>query len=185
VGQGTGLGLATVYGIVRQNEGFINVYSEPDNGTTFKIYLRRHASQTGETQTPGTEKVPMGRGEIVLVVEDESLILKLAGRMLTALGYRSLLAKNPDEALKLAELHSDEISLLLTDVVMPAMNGRELADRLKAIRPNLRCLFMSGYTANVIAHRGILEEGVHFIQKPFSKEQLAIKIISVLQAKNI
>ena len=185
VGQGTGLGLATVYGIVRQNEGFINVYSEPDNGTTFKIYLRRHASQTGEALLPGTEKIPMGRGEIVLVVEDESLILKLAGRMLTALGYRSLLAKNPDEALKLAELHSDEISLLLTDVVMPAMNGRELADRLKAIRPNLRCLFMSGYTANVIAHRGILDEGVHFIQKPFSKDQLAIKIISVLQAKNI
>ena len=180
LGQGTGLGLATVYGIVKQNEGFINVYSEPDKGTTFRIYLRKHAGQAIGERKLSVKGTPTGHGEMVLVVEDETLILDLAEKMLTRLGYRVLLATNPDEALQLAAAHTGDISLLMTDVVMPEMNGRELSERLQALNPKLKCLFMSGYTANVIAHRGILNEGVNFIQKPFSVKDLAFKVRGAL-----
>ena len=180
MGRGTGLGLATVYGIIKQNEGFINVYSEPGKGTTFKIYLPRNTQPAVEGPKAPIEEIQKGQGEFVLVVEDEILILKLTEKMLLDLGYSVLLARTPAEALDLAVKESVCIELLITDVVMPEMNGRELAERLQRIYPKLQTLFMSGYTANVIAHRGVLKEGVNFIQKPFSKKNLAAKIRAAL-----
>ncbi|HQP97307.1 MAG TPA: PAS domain S-box protein [bacterium] len=179
-GEGTGLGLATVYGIVRQNNGFINVYSEPGSGTTFRIYLPRHAGETGETRAESTVEISRGHGETVLLVEDEPAILKMTARMLENQGYVVLAANTPDEAIRLATEHPKKIHLLMTDVVMPQMNGRDLAQRLQVTHPSIQCLFMSGYTADVIAHRGVLDEGVQFIQKPFSSADLAIKVQEAL-----
>ncbi|OGR22131.1 MAG: hypothetical protein A2277_12740 [Desulfobacterales bacterium RIFOXYA12_FULL_46_15] len=179
-GYGTGLGLATVYGIVKQNNGFINVYSEPGKGTTFKVYLPRHAGEARETKSETAVKIPLARGETVLIVEDEASILKLGKRILENLGYTVLEAETPDLALDLAQKHAGRIHILLTDVVMPEMNGRDLANRLQTFYPDLKVLFMSGYPANVISHRGVLEAGVHFMQKPFSSKDLAIKIREAL-----
>jgi two-component system, cell cycle sensor histidine kinase and response regulator CckA len=176
VDRGTGLGLATVYGIVKQNNGFINIYSEPGIGTTVKIYLPRDTS--GQRVQPPPRETPvreMGGGETVLLVEDEATILELGEMMLKKFGYRVLSAGSAREAISLARAHSGEIDLLVTDVVMPEMNGRELAQRLQEMRPGIKCLFMSGYTADVIAHHGVLDPGVHFIQKPFSVQGLAAK----------
>lgn len=179
-GKGTGLGLATVFGIVKQNDGFINVYSEPDRGTTFKIYLPRHIGKSKYTQeTEGQEPVMRGK-ETVLIVEDEPAILNLSKRMLEKQGYQVLTAATPGAAIGLAEEYPGEIHLLMTDVVMPEMNGRDLAKKLLPINPNMKCLFMSGYTANVIAHHGVLDEGVHFIQKPFSRKDIASKVREAL-----
>lgn len=183
LGHGTGLGLATVYGIVKQNGGFINVYSEPGQGTSFHLYLPRDAEQAGERTAAKTGEVSSGHGETILVVEDEETILGLTRVMLEDLGYRVLTAATPVEALRLAREHSGGIHLLLTDVVMPELNGKELAERLQSLYPEIRCLFMSGYTANVIAHRGILDEGVQFISKPFSREELAGKVKEALEEK--
>ena len=182
MGKGTGLGLATVYGIVKQNDGFITVYSEPGKGTTIRIFIPVYAGAlpVEHDQRPA-EEIPKGRGETVLVSEDDALALRFVNRVLNDLGYSPLLANSPTEALEVATSHSGDISLLLTDVIMPEMSGRELARRLAAIHPELKCLYMSGYTANVIAHRGVLDEGVHFIQKPFSKKDLAVKIKEVLE----
>ncbi|MBU1410857.1 PAS domain S-box protein [Myxococcota bacterium] len=183
-GEGTGLGMATVYGIVNQNEGFINVYSEPGSGTTFRIYLPRHHGPARD-HLPGPEgTIPAGRGEWVLVVEDEVSILKMASSMLQRLGYRVLPAGSPAEALQVAGDHAGSLDLLLTDVVMPGMNGRDLSAALVRRFPHLRTLFMSGYTANVIAHRGMLDEGIHFLQKPFSKQDLAVRLREVLDDPN-
>ena len=181
VGEGTGLGLATIYGIVKQNHGFIYVYSEPGQGTTFKLYLPRHAGRVAPTPAKSTRELPRSAGETVLVVEDEPAILAIARKVLARLGYTVLAARTPGEALALAETPAGEIHLLMTDVVMPEMNGRDLAQRLLSIHPKLKCLFMSGYTANVIAHHGVLNEGVHFIQKPFSMEELAAKVRQALE----
>ena len=182
VGEGTGLGLATVYGIVKQNQGFINVYSEMGQGTTFKIYLPRHAPADSPAPPPQPPK-PISRGsETILLVEDEPQLLNMTRMMLEHAGYRVLSATSPAEALRLAEEHADHVHLLMTDVVMPEMNGRELARALHTRQPHLKCLFMSGYTANVIAHHGILDPGVHFIQKPFSTADLAAKIREALDA---
>jgi PAS domain S-box-containing protein len=180
LGKGTGLGLATVYGIVKQNNGFINVYSEPKKGTTFKIYLPRHAGRAEHVEMQSMEQIPAGRGETVLIVEDEPAILKIGVKMLVKLGYQVLTANSPGEALRLAGQHAGAIDLLITDVVMPAMNGRELAIQLSGLRPDLKTLFMSGYTADVIAHRGVLDEGVNFIPKPLSMKVLAVKLRAVL-----
>jgi PAS domain S-box-containing protein len=175
VGQGTGLGLATVYGIVKQNEGSVDVYSEPSLGTTFKIYLPRYAEVAFHTPTEAlTGKIPEGT-ETVLIVEDEEAILTIAKTILDRLGYTVLIANSPVQALRLAGEYAGDIHLLITDVVMPEMNGRELANRLTAAKPGLKCLFMSGYTANIIAHHSVLDEGVHFIPKPFSVKALAEK----------
>ena len=175
-GKGTGLGLATVYGIVRQNNGFINVYSEQDKGTTIRIYLARHTEHRELVQPKKRHSVPSGRGETVLVVEDETVILELARTMLDHLGYSVLAAASPEEALNLAQAQAGKIHLLITDVVMPGMNGRDLAAQLMQLYPDLKVLFMSGYTANVIAHHGVLDPGVHFMQKPFSMDEIAAKV---------
>ncbi|MCG6533249.1 MAG: PocR ligand-binding domain-containing protein [Syntrophales bacterium LBB04] len=180
MGKGTGLGLATVYGIVKQNSGFINVNSEPGLGTTFKIYLPRHDGKTEQLRTKGPREAA-GRGqETILLAEDEPAILEMTTKMLEYQGYTVLAASTPGEAIRLTREHADEIHLLMTDVVMPEMNGRDLARNLLAICPHLKCLFMSGYTADVIAHHGVLDEGVYFIQKPFSIKELAAKVREAL-----
>jgi signal transduction histidine kinase len=180
LGLGTGLGLATVYGIVKQNHGFINVYSEPGQGTTFKIYLPRYQGKAERLHQEGPAE-PVGRGrETILLVEDEPAILAMTTRMLQRQGYTVLAAATPGEAIRLAEAHAGEIHLLMTDVVMPEMNGRDLAKNLLSFYPNLKRLFMSGYTANVIAHHGVLDPGVNFIQKPFSIHDLAAKVREAL-----
>lgn len=183
VGEGTGLGLATVWGIVKQNNGFVNVYSEPGQGTTFKIYLPAHEAGPDKETKTGVES-GAGQGETVLVVEDEIAILNLARTMLERLGYVVLTAATPGEALRLADEHGTAIHLLITDVVMPEMNGRELAEQLQGRHPEIGTLFMSGYTANVIAHRGILDEGVHFMHKPFSKQELATRVREALNLRH-
>ena len=182
VGQGTGLGLSTVYGIVKQNNGFINVYSEPGKGSTFKIYLARHTEPADEFSMENQASIVQGRGETILIVEDEISILELAKRILEGLGYTVLIARLPSQALECIKEHSGEIHLLITDVVMPEMNGKELSDRLRTVCPTLRTLFMSGYTANVIAHRGVLDQGVQFMPKPFSKESMAQKVREALDS---
>lgn len=180
VGKGTGLGLPMIYGIVKQNKGFINVYSEPGKGTTFRIYLPRHGEASKQFEKYEVEKIPVGSGETVLIVEDEASILKLAKRILEGFGYTVLDTSSPSEAMVRANEHSGEVHLLITDVVMPEMNGRDLAEKLLSDYPKMRVLFMSGYTANVIAHRGVLDAGVHFIQKPFSNRDLAVKVREVI-----
>jgi PAS domain S-box-containing protein len=171
--RGTGLGLATVYGIVNQNKGFINVYSEPGRGTIFRLYLPRHEGEVEDHRPAPPGELPTSRGETVLLVEDEPGIMKMGRMMLEKLGYRVLAAPTPSEAVRLAKEQPDGIDLLITDVVMPEMNGRELADFVQSLHPRIKILFMSGYTANVIAHRGVLDEGVNFMQKPFSLHDLA------------
>jgi len=180
VGKGTGLGLPIVYGIVKQNRGFINAYSEIGQGTTFRIYLPRHLEEPEAETDQVKAHTITGGNETVLLVEDEPLLLKMCKMMLEKLGYRVLPAVLPSEARRLAEKHSNEIDLLITDIIMPEMNGRDLAGSLKAHYPALKVLFMSGYTANVIAHRGILDSGVNFIQKPFTNRELAAKVREAL-----
>jgi CheY-like chemotaxis protein len=179
VGKGTGLGLATVYGIVKQNNGFIDVYSEPGLGTTFKIYLPRHHGTPVPARPAGVEATVRGR-ETILLVEDEATMLNLTRTMLERMGYTVLTAGKPGDAIRLAESHPGEIHLLLTDVVMPEMNGRDLARNLLARHPGMKRLFMSGYTADVIASHGVLDAGVNFIQKPFSKGDLTASVRDAL-----
>ena len=173
LGKGTGLGLATVYGIVKQNNGFINVYSEFDKGTTLKIYLPRYSGKIENDLQKIAEPFPLSQGETVLLVDDDPSILKLGERLLKSLGYTVLPVNTPNEAIAMAEGHIDPIHILVTDVVMPEMNGRELSEEIQKRVPNIQTVFMSGYTADVIAHRGVLEEGIHFIPKPLSKKELA------------
>ncbi len=180
IGMGTGLGLAMVYGIVKQNNGFIDVHSEPGKGTTFQIYQPRYVGKAAQTSSEAEEAAATGGPETILLVEDEPEILEVIRMILIKLGYQLLAAATPGEAIRLAEDHAGTIHLLMTDVIMPEMNGRDLAKRLLALYPDLKRLFMSGYTADVIAHHGILEEGVHFIQKPFSIADLAAKVRAAL-----
>jgi PAS domain S-box-containing protein len=181
-GKGTGLGLATVFGIVKQNSGFINVYSELGKGATFRIYLPKHAETVDLVEIKEPRPADARGNETILVVEDAQAILKLADRMLSQLGYNVMTAKNPVEAIALAKQYDGVIHLLLTDVIMPDMNGQELGDLLLHEYPNIHILFMSGYTASVISDRGILKEGVNFISKPFSKQDLSQKIRQILDA---
>ena len=179
-GKGTGLGLATVYGIVKQNRGFLHVYSEPGKGTTLQIHLPlQAASEKPKPQPEPAAPLPRGR-ETILLVEDEPGILSMTRMMLEQCGYHVLTAATPGEAFRQAETFPGEIHLLMTDVVMPEMNGRELARQLLARHPRLKRLFMSGYPADVIAHHGVLEPGVNFIQKPFSTKVLAAKVREAL-----
>jgi PAS domain S-box-containing protein len=179
--KGTGLGMSTVYGIVKQNDGFINVYSELGKGTTIKIYFPKHAGKSSRHETSSAGHIRKGQGQTILLVEDEKAIRNMAQSMLERLGYQVLAAENPHKAIEFADAYREDIALLLTDVVMPDMNGRELSGRLQKLCPNLQTLFMSGYTANVIAHQGVLDKGIHFIQKPFSIKELSAKVSVILQ----
>jgi len=179
-GKGTGLGLSTVYGIVKQSGGNIWVYSEPGKGTTFKIYLPR-VDEPLEKLRGRVEVKEIPRGmETILIVEDEEEVRKLAVRILERQGYKVFEASQGLDAFLIAEGYEDLIHLLVTDVVMPKMGGRELADRIAEICPEIKVLYMSGYTDNAIVHHGVLEEGMEFIQKPFTVEGLAIKVREVL-----
>ncbi|MFT7520213.1 MAG: two-component system cell cycle sensor histidine kinase/response regulator CckA, partial [Kiritimatiellia bacterium] len=179
-GQGTGLGLSTVYGIVKQNGGAIDVISSPGAGAAFSVFLPpidASERKSGSGVAPGSS--PSG-GETLLIVDDEQAMLAVCKRVLVAYGHKVLTASTPAEAMRLAEKHADELSLLIIDVIMPKMTGRELSDLLMSRVPHLKCLFMSGYTADIIATRGVLEPDVAFIQKPFSPDVLAARVRGVL-----
>ena len=179
LGRGTGLGLATVFGIVKQNSGSIDVTSTPGVGTTFKIYFPADTTvaEGDEVQTA----VTAGSGEVVLIVEDEPNILQIAATMLSALGYTVMTANSPWEAIELVSSHQGGIALLITDIIMPGMNGRDLSQRLQALRPGMKCLYMSGYTADIIAERGNFDDGSSFLQKPFTMRSLGSKVMEVLR----
>ncbi len=186
--KGTGLGLSTVYGIVKQSGGYIWVYSEVGRGTTFKIYLPRVASMgesAAQIATPvAAQKVEPGN-ETILLVEDEANLRYLARQYLEKQGYRVIEAADGAVAMQIAVAHEGVIHLLLTDVIMPGMNGRELAQRISEIRPNVKILYMSGYTENVIGHNGTLDAGVRLLQKPFNLRDLKSKVREVLDATPI
>jgi len=179
-GKGTGLGLSTVYGIVKQSGGNIWVYSEPGKGTTFKIYLPRVDEPLEELKEKMVkEEIPRGN-ETILIVEDEEDVLTLAGRILSRQGYKVLEVTNGGEALEVCREEKQPIHLILTDVVMPQMSGRELIERCREIRQDFKAIYMSGYTDNTITHHGILEKGLDYIQKPFTIEGLTRKVREVL-----
>ena len=184
MGKGTGLGLATVYGIVKQNNGFIHVYSEPGQGTTFRIYLNPYSSDAGQTLKDEPSEPSTLGNETILLVEDEPALLEMTARMLRRQGYRVLAASGPGEALRLADEHAGTIHLLLSDVVMPEMSGRDLAQDLLTRLPGLKCLYISGYTPNVIVHHGVLDRGVHFLPKPFSAKDLTARVREALEDGN-
>jgi PAS domain S-box-containing protein len=181
-GKGTGLGLSTVYGVVKQSGGNIWVYSEPNHGTTFKVYLPALASASSSSE-PKAADSPVPRGsETVLLVEDEEVVRGLARQILEEAGYRVLVAQQGEEAVRFCNEHANEIHLLLTDVVMPGAGGKVVADRLSAMRPGIKVLFMSGYTDEAIVHHGVLDSNVEFIQKPFTPLGLSKKVREVLDS---
>jgi CheY-like chemotaxis protein len=178
--KGTGLGLSTVYGIIKQSGGNIWVYSELGKGTTFKIYLPLVEGET-IAKAEAADRAPIKRGsETVLLVEDEDMVRKLASELLEESGYIVLEANGGEEAINLGKAHTKPIDLLITDVVMPKLSGKEVADQLRAVHPETKVLFMSGYTDEAIVHHGIVDSGIDFIQKPFSERALAQKIRDVL-----
>jgi len=179
LGKGTGLGLATVYGIVKQNQGGIDVTSEEGRGTTFRIYLPVSTDYVPDEQAV-VAKLPTGGGETILVVEDAIQVLDMIAVMLERLGYQALMAETPEQGIQLAREHLGAIDLVITDVIMPQMNGREFINQLQVFLPGIKCLYMSGYTADIISQYGVLREGIDFIQKPFNKEVLAKKINAAL-----
>lgn len=184
VGKGTGLGLSTVYGIVKQNNGFINVYSEHGIGTTFKAYLPKHTDTIEPNEQENKEQAEDGH-ETILIVEDEQTILNMVKIMLEKVGYNVLTASLPAKAVDIAKNYAGEIELLITDVIMPEMNGQELFSNISRLRPNIKCLFMSGYTADIININGILDKGMHLIQKPFSKKELVLSINEALSGNAV
>jgi CheY-like chemotaxis protein len=179
-GKGTGLGLSTVYGIVKQSGGNIWVYSELGQGTTFKIYLPREFAAKRRTSTPPPAARRSTGTETILVVEDEEALRNVARRTLDAAGYRVLIAADGEEALLTGARHAGDIHLLLTDVVMPHMSGKVLAQQLSRTRPTLKVLYMSGYTDDAIVHHGVLDAGTHFLGKPFTGADLVRKVREVL-----
>jgi CheY-like chemotaxis protein len=183
-GEGTGLGLAMVFGFVKQSGGHVKVYSEPGEGTTLRIYLPRATGMTAGAGQRSTAPVELPRGSAtVLVVEDEAGVRDVTVAMLTDLGYEVLQAADGDEGLRVFAAHANEIDLLLTDVVLPGnLRGRELAERIVALRPGVSVMYMSGYTENSIVHNGRLDDGVHLISKPFKRDQLARKVAETLHA---
>jgi CheY-like chemotaxis protein len=182
VGKGTGLGLSMVYGIVKQSGGYIWVYSEPDRGTTFKIYLPRVDQPAelvgGDTRTP---KVQRGI-ETILLVEDDEQLRALTSSVLGHCGYNVLVASTPEDGLAICKSTSHDIRLLVTDVVMPRMNGRQLAEQAQQIRPGIRVLYISGYTNDAIAHYGVLDPGLWFLPKPYALSSLIAKVREVLDS---
>jgi len=183
VGKGTGLGMATVYGIVKQNNGYIWVYSEPNLGTTFKIYLPKIKEKFESKQKEHIPKRVLIGSETILMVEDNDEVRNLIKNILQRYGYKLLKAENGKEALRISRQHQHPIHLMLTDVVMPGMNGRELSERIQSQRPEIKVLYMSGHTGDAIVHHGVLAPGVNFIQKPFTSEKLAGMIRKVLDEK--
>jgi CheY-like chemotaxis protein len=183
VGQGTGLGLATVYGIVRQNEGLLEVESSVGAGTAFRIFFPRFLDDPASPEAGAPDQALLSGSETVLLVEDQSMVGRLTMRMLEKLGYTVLLADGPSDAIRIADERGGLIQLLLTDVVMPQMNGRDLADELVSRNPQLRCLLFSGYPLGATSPHSTLAEGVHFLPKPFSQQSLAAKVREVLDAQ--
>jgi CheY-like chemotaxis protein len=183
LGKGTGLGLATSYGVVTQNHGFIGVQSTPGRGTTFTVYLPRKALAAAPGLPVSRQVVTARASATVLLVEDEPALLRITQRMLADRGYTVIAAGRPTEALALSKQFAGPIQVLVSDVVMPEMNGKQLADQLVAQRPELRCLFISGYTADVIAPHGVLDANTHFLQKPFDASELVGKVQELLDAR--
>ena len=181
-GMGTGLGLATIYGIVKQNEGFINVYSEPGEGTSFTIYLPRSSVEKEPQVEHKSEIKPSGTG-CILLTEDDTTVLRIAKEMLESIGYTVIPAAGPEEAITFCKNNDQQnIDLLLTDIIMPVMNGDEMAKRIRQIRPGIKTLYMSGYAADVVARRGMLEPGAMFLQKPFTLRTIADKVTEAMEA---
>jgi CheY-like chemotaxis protein len=181
-GEGTGLGLSTVYGIVKQSGGSIWVYSEPGRGTTFKVYLPR-ARQEEQAEPSSPAPPAVGAGETILVAEDQPEVRALATKVLRRRhGYRVLEARGGVEALRIANEYPDTIHLLVTDVIMPVMSGRELVDEIHNSRPEIRVLYASGYTDDAIVRHGMLDPGLAFLQKPFTPDSLLAKVREVLDA---
>jgi PAS domain S-box-containing protein len=183
-GAGTGLGLSTVYGIVKQSGGHIWLYSEPGRGTTFKIYFPRVEEEAETEQPTPVIPQPTGGSETILLVEDEEVVRDVAHRILLRYGYNVLVAEHGEEALHICETHDGAIHLMITDVVLPQMSGRELADRVTGLRPEMKVLYVSGYTDNAIVHHGVLEPGTAFLGKPFTPDTLAVKVREVLDSES-
>ena len=180
LGKGTGLGLSTIYGIVQQNSGFINLTSEVGSGTTFRIYIPRYRGEHAGASENNTGDLSIGQ-ECVLLVEDEPSFLKLCKSMLEKLGYQVLSANSPKQAIEIVQNHAGEFDLLITDLIMPEMTGRELSDKLQTIKPGFKRLFMSGYTADIIDTQNIQDDNLCFIQKPFSFKELSLKVREALE----
>ena len=183
ISKGAGLGLATVYGAIKQNNGFINVTSELEQGTTFTIFLPRYGCAEKKVQAEEAVQKNMFRQKTILLVEDESIVLEMATRLLEIMGYRVFATSDAHKAIALAQEHAGNLDLLLTDVIMPEMNGDVLAQKRLVRNPGLKCLFMSGYTADVITHRGLLDEDINFIHKPFAIDNLKSKLQEVLKTE--
>jgi len=180
VGKGTGLGLATIFGIVKQNQGLIKVESIPAQGTTFRLFFPRSNHSVMNHPGHSVSLPPLNGTETILVVEDEENILNLVVLTLKKRGYQVLSATVPEDAMDLAATHPGKIDLLITDIVMPGMNGRELSEKLVTHQPRMKALFMSGYTAEIIAQHGALEAGLHFLQKPFTIQNFLEKVRKTL-----
>jgi len=185
VGKGTGLGLSTIYGIVKQNNGFIRIYSSPGRGSTFKVYLPKVKGDA--TKPEEKEQTPvddLSGSETVLIVEDDYDLRKFVQEVLHCYGYRTLNAENGEDAMRVCKEHDDQIDLMITDVVMPKMGGREAAERLQPLYSQMKVIYMSGYTDNAIVRHGVLVPGLNFIQKPFTPEALARKVREALESEN-
>jgi two-component system, cell cycle sensor histidine kinase and response regulator CckA len=183
IGKGTGLGLSTVYGIVKQNSGYITIHSQPGLGTTVEIYFPKLSDQSKVEPAKAEDRgMPTG-SETVLLVEDQEQLLNITKNILTRLGYSVLEAISPQQAIELAENHNGEIQLLLTDIIMPQMQGTQLAEQLQRRRKDMRVLYMSGYTAETIDRHGLFDKGSHFIEKPFLAQKLAEKLREILDQR--
>ena len=185
MGKGTGMGLSTVYGIVKQNNGFIWVYSELGRGATLKIYLPKAKGDAASEEKEQPPVPALGGSETVLIVEDDDSLRKLARTVLKQRGYKVLEAENGEDALRVSEAHDGSIDLLIADVVMPKMGGKETAERLQPLYPQMKVIYMSGYTDNAILHHGVLAPGLNFFEKPFTPEGLARKVREVLDADDL